>query len=306
MRSRAIAWENRCAMGVAFAAILLLGLSSAGAQTVTLSTNTFSWGTQAVGTPSTVKTVTLKNGKSVALSIASIASSLPDYTPSSTCPIAPATLQAGATCTISAVFDPTVLGLRSGSLAITDSSSNSPQSVTLLGTGIAAVTATPASILFGNESTGKTSAAKVVTVKNSQSVPLAITGITTGLSVFTTTTTCPISPITLAAGSTCTVSVSFAPSVAGSFTDTLTIADNASNNPTVSLSGTGIIPVTVNPSTLSFGSQTKGTTSAAMSVTLTNNQTGTLNISGISSSLVDFAVSSTTCPISPNLLAGGA
>ena len=306
MRSRAIAWENRCAMGVAFAAILLLGLSSAGAQTVTLSTNTFSWGTQAVGTPSTVKTVTLKNGKSVALSIASIASSLPDYTPSSTCPIAPATLQAGATCTISAVFDPTVPGLRSGSLAITDSSSNSPQSVTLLGTGIAAVTATPASILFGNESTGKTSAAKAVTVKNSQSVPLAITGITTGLSVFTTTTTCPISPITLAAGANCTVSVSFAPSVAGSFTDTLTIADNASNNPTVSLSGTGIIPVTVNPSTLSFGSQTKGTTSAAMSVTLTNNQTGTLNISGISSSLVDFAVSTTTCPISPNLLAGGA
>jgi trimeric autotransporter adhesin len=275
-------------------------------QTVTLSTNTFNYGSQVLDAPSASKTVTLKNGQTAALTITSIATNLADYTHTSTCPLQPATLKAGASCTVSVVFDPAALGSRPGTLAITDSAGNSPQTVTLIGTGIAAVTATPLTYAFGNEADGKATPAKVITVKNNQVVPLTITRVTTNLAIYPTITTCPISPATLAAGSTCTVSVSFAPIVAGSSSAILTIADNASNSPTVNLTGTGIVPVTVNPATLSFGTQAKGTTSAAQSVILTNNQAGTLNISGITSSLSDFAVASTTCPISPNLLAGGA
>jgi Big-like domain-containing protein/centrosomal CEP192-like protein len=298
---------NRCfPLVLTLATVFVPGVVGASGQTVAISTNTFNYGSQVVGTASAAKTVTLKNGQTVALTITSIATNLADYTPSSTCPIKPATLKAGASCTISVVFDPAALGSRPGSLAITDSAGNSPQTVTLIGTGIAPVTATPVAYAFGNEADGKITAAKVITVRNNQAVPLTITSVGTNLAIYPTTTTCPISPTTLPAGSTCTVSVSFAPLVAGSSSAVLTIANNASGSPTVSLTGTGIVPVTVSPATLSFGSQAKGTTSAAQSVILTNNQSGTLNISGITSSLSDFAVASTACPISPNLLAGGA
>jgi hypothetical protein len=306
-RSKKNGWINRrFPLVLILASVICCGTVAASSQTVTLSTSTFSYGSQVVGAPSAFKTVTLKNGQTVALTITSVATNLADYTPSSTCPLTPATLKSGASCTISVVFNPAAVGSRGGSLVITDSAGNSPQTVALSGTGVAAVTVTPATYAFGNESDGKTTSAKAFTVKNNQAVPLTITSIGANLAIYPTTTTCPISPATLSAGSTCTVSVSFAPVVAGSSSAVLTIADNASNSPTVTLTGTGIVPVTANPATLSFGSQTEGTTSAAQSVILTNNQAGTLNISGITSSLSDFAVASTTCPISPNLLAGGA
>ena len=44
---------------------------------------------------------------------------------------------------------------------------------------------------------------------------LTITSITADLSDYSTTTTCPLSPATLAAGKTCTVSVFFTPTAAG-------------------------------------------------------------------------------------------
>jgi hypothetical protein len=55
--------------------------------------------------------------------------------------------------------------------------------------------------------------------------------------VFMQTNTCPAS---LAAGSSCTISVTFTPSAAMKQTGTLTITDNANHSPQhVSLSGTG-------------------------------------------------------------------
>jgi hypothetical protein len=74
------------------------------------------------------------------------------------------------------------------------------------------------------------------------------------------------------------------------------VNDNASVSPTVALSGTGIVPVVVSPSSLSFGSQAKGTTSAAQSLTLTNNQSTALTIASITPSLSDYVVTS-TCPV---------
>jgi hypothetical protein len=286
--------------------VLSLGLVSASAQSVTLSTASLSFGNQVVSTTSIAKTVTLKNGQTVALSISSIASSLSDYRATGNCPISPATLNAGASCTISVTFSPVALGSRPASLAITDSASTSPQLVSLSGTGIAPVTATPASLSFGNQAIGLTSASKVVTIKNNQSVALTIASVTTNLADYSTTTTCPLNPSALSAGSTCTVSVFFTPAVTGTRTATLTIADdaNTSPGPTVSLTGTGIVPVVASPATLSFGNQLTGTTSGSQPVTLTNNRTSPLTIFGITSSLGDFVVTS-TCPRSPSTLAGG-
>ena len=55
--------------------------------------------------------------------------------------------------------------------------------------------------------------------------------------IFTETNDCPAS---LAAGSSCTIAVTFTPSAAAEQTGTLTITDNANGNPqTVQLSGRG-------------------------------------------------------------------
>ena len=102
---------------------------------------------------------------------------------------------------------------------------------------------------------------------------------------------------------TCTVIVTFTPTVLGLQTGTLSITDNAANTPqTVPLSGTGVAPATLTPTSATYPAQSVGTTSTAKTFTLTNNQTGTLTGIAISTT-GDFAVSATTC--TTNLTAKG-
>ena len=105
-------------------------VGSAAAQTVTLSPTSLSFGNVVLGTASTTKGVTLKNGQTVALSITKIAASIADFAYTTNCPT---TLVAGASCTISVSFRPASLGLRSGSLSITHNAASSPQTVALSG-----------------------------------------------------------------------------------------------------------------------------------------------------------------------------
>ncbi len=103
----------------------------------------------------------------------------------------------------------------------------------------------------------------------------------------------------LAGSASCTVSITFKPTATGSRTATLTFTDAAGNSPqTVALSGTGSAAnATVAPTSLIFAATTIGTTTAAQSVTLTND--GTTNISlGFALSGTnagDFAISGNTC-----------
>jgi hypothetical protein len=106
----------------------------------------------------------------------------------------------------------------------------------------------------------------------------------------------------VAAGGSCTVGVTFSPGSIGAASGTLTFTDNAvPGSQTVSLSGTGIAPVSLSVTSLSFSATVAGTTSAAKTVTLTNNQATTLTISSIAASL-QFAIASNTCGTS--VLAG--
>jgi hypothetical protein len=70
----------------------------------------------------------------------------------------------------------------------------------------------------------------------------------------------------------------------------------------VALSGKGVVPVTVSPTSLSFGSRTLGTTSSPKTVTITNTSGAVLAL-GEMSMFGDYAVFSTTCGTS---LAAGA
>jgi hypothetical protein len=108
----------------------------------------------------------------------------------------------------------------------------------LTGTAPAAPTATlsASSLTFSAQLVGSTSAAQTITLTSSGEAALAITSITASAE-FQETNTCGSS---VASGASCTISVTFAPTAAGSASGTLTITDNAAGSTQiVALSGTG-------------------------------------------------------------------
>ena len=118
--------------------VSLSGTGSASAPGVGLSPASLTFSGQLLTTASAAKTVTLTNTGTAALTINSIAASS-DFAETSTgasaCPISPATLAAGANCTISVTFAPTAVGARAGTLTITDNAGGSPHTAALSGTG---------------------------------------------------------------------------------------------------------------------------------------------------------------------------
>ena len=258
------------------------------APVVSLSPTSLTFASQNTGTTSAAQTVTLTNTGTASLSITSLAIS-GDYAQTNTCG---SSLAAGANCTISVTFSPTAGGTRTGTVSITDNASGSPQTVSLTGTGVAVptVSLSPTSLTFGNQATGTTSAAQSVTLRNIGAAGLSITSITVS-GDYAQTNTCGSS---VAAGASCTISVTFTPTATGTRTGTVSVNDNAGGSPqTVSLTGTGVAPVvSLSPTSLTFGNQATGTTSAAQTVTLTNTGTASLSITSITIS-GDFAQTNT-------------
>jgi hypothetical protein len=212
---------------------IILGGSGLG-PLVSLSETNLTFAPQNVGTTSPAQAVTLANTGSAPLEITGIAAT-GDFAQTNTCP---STLAAGASCTINVTFTPTAVGNRYGNVTIADSAANSPQTIILAGTGLAApaVSLSASSLTFGAQAAGTTSAAQTLTLTSSGTAALTINSIViTG--DFSQTNTCPQS---LAAGAACTISVFFAPTVAGTRTGTLTITDNGPTSPqVVSLGGSG-------------------------------------------------------------------
>lgn len=248
-------------------------------------------GHQLVGTTSPAQPVTLTNNGSQALTITSIVASA-GFAEANNCGTS---LAAGASCTINVTFTPSASGTFTGTITITDNAPGSPQSVVVTGAGITTDTVAPTSLTFANQSLGTTSAAKVVTVKNTGKGALTFSSITTS-GDFAETDNCTGS---IAAGKSCAINVTFTPTATGTRTGTLTMTDDTAASPqTVSLTGTGAAQVTLSPATLTYNQQKVGTTSAAKSVMLTNNLTTPLTINSITfmgANPGDFASPTNTC-----------
>jgi len=113
------------------------------------------------------------------------------------------------------------------------------------------------------------------TLKNTQTTPLGISSIAisggSAAADYVLGGNCPASPSTLGPGQTCNITVTFTPSAPGMRTATLTVTDNARTDPlTISLSGMGVAPVGLTPSTLSLGAVAVHNPSATPSVALTD------------------------------------
>jgi hypothetical protein len=243
-----------------------------------LSPTSLNFGNQTVGIASAPQPVTLTNTGNIALAITSInvtGANLNDFPQINNCGTS---LSAGSSCTISVTFKPTAPGARSAAISVSDNAPNSPQSVSLAGTGVLpAVAFSPTSLTFPTQLVGTTSKAQTVTLSNTG---LGILKITKGAikGPFGETTNCGA---TVNPGNSCTISVTFKPTTIGTVSGSISITDNAPSSPqTISLQGTGT-DVQLGPVSLNFGNQTVGTTSARKIITLTNKGTGSLSISGI-------------------------
>jgi hypothetical protein len=210
--------------------------SSGSGPVVSLSPTSLAWSNVVVGATGSTKTVTLTNTGTATLNISSVAAS-GDFAVKTVAKSCGATVAAGKSCSIDVTFTPTQLGARTGTLTITDNAANSPQTVALSGTGSAQATLTPISSTFATETVGTPSPAKTFTLSNKQSVALTGISITTSGPFSVSSTICTTS---LAAKTTCTISVVFTPTAKGVQTGTLSVSDSAIGSPqTSTLKGTG-------------------------------------------------------------------
>jgi hypothetical protein len=161
--------------------------------------------------------------------------------------------------------------------------------------GLLPVSISPSALTYVSRAVGVTSLAKPVTLKNVQSRPLAITSISAS-GDFSQTNNCGTS---VAAGTACTINVTFTPTSSGTRTGTLTVTDDAPlNTSTVALSGIGTF-VKLSGTTVPFGSVPTGQTSATKKVTAKNvgpTVVNFINITLTGANAADFAQTNTCAP----------
>lgn len=299
-----VAAGANCAINVTFkptaegtrtAAVVVVDTGSSGSQSVAISgtgtapvasvsTSSVAFGNQSLGTTSISQAVTLENTGNEPLSISRISvlgTNASDFAETNNCGTS---LAADASCSINLTFTPAAPGALAAALAITDNAAGSPQSVALSGNGISTtVTVSPSSVAFGKQAVGAASTVHTVTVTNSGNSALTVASVAVfgaNSGDFTQTDNCGSS---VAAGASCTISLTFKPAAAGARAGTLAITDNAAGSPqSVPLSGTGIsTSATLSPSSVAFGSQAVGVASESQTVTLKNSGSSTLTITSI-------------------------
>jgi len=194
--------------------------------------------------------------------------------------------------TFNVIYAPTSAGAVSGALNLVSNASNTPLSIPLSGTGLAAgaLAATPASVSFGNVTVGNNSTASVV-ITNTGGAAVTLSTAAASGSGFSMTG--QALPITLTAGQSTSFNVVFTPAASGAASGALTINSNAVNGTlSVPLSGTGVAQgqLVANPTSFTFGSVQIGA-SKSLTGTLTNSGGASLTISAAAASGTGFSLS---------------
>ncbi len=258
-------------------------LSGSGQLALSLSGN-LTFAATNVGTTSVPQTMTLTNNQSQTATFTWATSG--DFSAvgnnSSPCN---GTLAAKAKCTFAVSFSPTTNGIIKGALTITPTPSGNILAGGLTGTGqngtTSPLTFTPASLSFGNVGLN-TSSSKTVTIKNTTASAISITSVTgSGYYVVMPSGATPCGG-NLNAGKSCTVTATFTPLTTGSSLGGVTVIDNASVSTQVqNATGTGVLDITLSPTSINFGAVTVGQTSAVQVVTVINNLTTAVTINSV-------------------------
>jgi hypothetical protein len=203
-------------------------------QPVSLSPNSLTYATELVGTSSKAQSVVVTNNAATALSLSDLAITGTDSADFKFTNGCPASLGAGLQCTVGVVFDPAVSGNPTAELT-------GAGSATVALSGVATqVELTPAKLNFATVPVGQSSSVQQVTLKNVGTTTVSFAGIKvvgTDAADFSETNTCGTS---VAAGSSCTISITFKPSATGARTADVRLIDNGGASPQYApLAGTG-------------------------------------------------------------------
>ena len=264
---------------------------------IEISPSTVSFGNVAMGQSAT-KTVTLTNPGTEALSVSGIAVAGTGFTASG--PHLPISLASGQSTSISAVFKPTSGNADKGTITITSNAAGSPSLVALSGTGTtgataAALTVTPSTVAFGSVAVGSEQS-QTIHVENTGGESASISKLTvsgTGVSVSGMT-----APMTLAAGQTANLTVSYKPVATGTLAGSVSIASNATDpSVVVGINATATSStLAATPSSVSFGNVAVGS-DTTQTIRLQNIGTSQVTISAITPSVSSIAISGVTLPI---------
>jgi hypothetical protein len=305
------------AIGVRTGAVTILSDSTGHAATVTnvalsgigkaafnvvLTPAAINFGPQITGTASTVTNITISNTGTVAGTLGRISVSGDFLLRANTCG---ATLAPQTGCTVSVAFVPTANGARTGLLMVGAEAVALEATLTGVGIGAATDSIEPLSLNFAEQQANTASAAQSVTFTNDGDVALTLVSASVAAGDFTAVNNCGA---TVPAHTTCSFSVTFLPKSIGKLTGTLQITD-VRRVQNVTLSGTAVAGpgVSLLPSALNFATTGVGAAGAGQALTLTNNGTVPLRLTGIHIT-GDFGIvaGSSTCILNASIPVGGA
>ena len=212
------------------------------AATIAVSPSALSFSSIGVNSSST-QTLTISNTGGSNLSVTSATVSGSSFSVSGV--TFPITIGAGQSASLIVKFSPTATGNFTGTVTIASNATNSVSAVNLSGSATAASTyqlsASPTSVSFGSIVEGS-SATKTITLSNTGTAAVSISAANfTGMGFSLSGVSLPL---TVAAGKTQNVTISFAPQTSGAASGTVSFVSNATNSPTtISLSGSGTVPV---------------------------------------------------------------
>jgi hypothetical protein len=209
----------------------------------------------------------------------------------------PQVLAAGQSVSFSVQFQPSSKGDLSSTISLWDANSNILAAVKVKGKSAAAgqLSPSPASLAFGNIKVGSSQTSSV-TLSNSGDMDISLNQATLSGAGFSTSNLAL--PLTLHAGGTASLNVTFAPTATGNFTGKVTFSTSASPDVILPISGTGVAPgqVNANPASLAMGSVQVGNT-ATKSETLTNTGGSSVTISQANVTGTGFSVSGLSLPV---------
>jgi len=227
-------------------------------------------------------------------------------------------------CSLELTFTPSIGGTETAYLSVWDNAPGSPQLLEIAGEGDAPhALITPPNLNFGSQTVNATAKDfQTITIENSGTGSLTLTresGPSTTEFGFGSGS-CKFGTFTLAADSSCTLLVFFAPPTTGTFQDQIQIWDNSdlqsSAEQIIALSGTGtpaapVVQIEPASLALAFGTEPVGTASGPQSVTVTNQGSIALAVSGIAiqgtnAAEFEFDTGATTCPVAGGTVAVGA
>jgi hypothetical protein len=316
-RSATLSLASNASNGGASVALSGTGTASA-APAVSLSASAVAFGSVSVGASTAARTVTLTDSGTAPLAIQAIQAG-GAFTQTNDCP---ASLAAGASCTIGVVFTPAAAGAAAGTLSVTSDASGSPHAVALSGTGVLTTTAAlqwsaAGPVDFGSTSVQAESATQALTLSNTGTGTadlgqLVLGGANAADFRIDAASTCTPG-LAIAAGGSCRLVLGFVPAAAGARAATVAVTSaDASVPAALALTGTGTAPaapaLTLSADTLAFVAPAAGGADP-QTLTLTNSGTADLHVSALAASSARFTIApaaGAACGTPPFTLAAGA